>query len=266
MPVIHRNVTRTILDTTETTLETRTPTGNALAFVLTSASKFYLGFKKPFTTRYFHFSTDNATQRTITVKYWNGTAFTAVEDFVDQTLGFTQSGFISWQNVGDWREKAQTPVIDVDLFWVEITVDDALDNGTALQSLLNLFSDDGLVEGYYPDLISDTRYLPEGKTDYIQQHLAAKDLVVLRLKQDKIINDESRIIDINEVAVATVHAFVWILVNPIARDEGEINFAKEAFKNFNRELNKVPHDFDHDDSGIVETDEEGLGSVVIKRI
>ena len=265
MSVINRNITRTILDSTETTLQTRSPSSDTLTFELTSSSKFYVGFNYRFTTRYFHFDTLNTTQRTISVKYWNGTAYAAVEDLIDQTLGFTRSGFISWANLSDWVEYAQSPLSDKELYWIEVTVNDSLDAGTKLQSVLNLFSDDDLVRSYYPELISDARYLPPGRDDFIEQHVAAKDLTVLRLKQDGLIEHEGQIIDINEVAVSAVHAFRWIVLNPIAKDDSDKESADKAYDNFIRELNRVKIDVDFDESGIIEEDEEKAGNIVIIR-
>ena len=99
----------------------------------------------------------------------------------------------------------------------------------------------------------------------MDQLVAAKDLVALRLKQDDIIQDESQILDINEVAVAAAHATAWIILSPIAVDEGDVNRAKEAFGNFNHELNKVKLDFDYDNSGIIDEPEKNIGNVFIVR-
>lgn len=266
MPVIDRHVTRTIFNATESTRETRTHNTDALAFVMVNAvDNFYVGFKHPFASRYFNFGTLNATPQTITVKYWDGDSFEVVEDVIDQTAGFTQNGFLSWENKDDWREVAQTPVDDEELFWIQISVSGTMDGGTTLQSLPNLFCDDNLVKVYYPEFLSDSRYLPSNRTDFIEQYEAAKNLVVLRLKQDGIIKDEGDIIDINEVAISTVHAFAWTLLNPIAVDEGDVIRASAAFDNFNRELNKVRLDLDFDNSGIITDRELNEGNVFIKR-
>lgn len=266
MSVINRNVTRTIKNTTESTLETKSISSDELAFNLQTTDEFFIGFKKPFTTRYFHFATANTEAATVSLEYWDGSDWSDVEDLVDQTQGFQQSGFLSWQNPGDWVALKQDPVSDRELFWVKLTVSANLSAGTSLQALLNLFCDNDLVSKYYPEIISDDRYLPEGKSDFIEQYEAAKDLVVLRLKQSKIIEDESQIIDINEVAVASVHAFAWILLNPIANSEEQEDRAKKARDNFNSELNEVRLDLDLDDSGVIETDEEEIGHIVIPRM
>lgn len=167
MPVIHRNITRTILDSTETTLETKTPATDALDFVIGAANNFYIGFKKPFTTRYFHWATANTNSISVSVETWDGSQWQGVEDLVDQTIGFTRDGFLSWQNraSGAWKPSTQAPVSDKELYWARVTVSGDLSAGTSLQSVLNLFCDEDAVRAYYPYLITDERYLPEGRTD-----------------------------------------------------------------------------------------------------
>lgn len=261
MSLIRRNVTRAIYNTTEVTREIDTPDATTLSFVMTTSDALYVGFKKPFASRYFHFATLNTNSRTLTVQYWDGTTWVAVEDVVDQTLGFTANGFLSWQNPGGWKPVAQTPIVDVELYWIKITVSGSLSAGTSLQAVLNLFCDDSLVKAYYPDLISDDRWLPEGYTNFLLQYVAAKDLVVKRLKADGIITDESMVLDVNEVALAAVHAAAHIIMFPIARGEDDRQAAADAERKMNQELNKVKFDFDTNNSGVIETIEQDQGNV-----
>ncbi len=268
MPAVNRNVTRTIKNTTETTRQTQSVSATTLAFNLQTTDEFYIGFKKPFSTRYIALGTANATAVTVTVKYWNGTAYTTVEDLIDGTVGLTQSGFLSWKNATDWEKVAQSGVSDEELYWIELTVGTNLDSGCTLQSVTNLFCDSTMLREYYPELVSDTSYLPPGRSDFMEQFVAAKNLVVTRLKKDKIIEDESQIIDINEVAIAAVHATAYIILNALATLEGSES-AKEravmALESMNQELNEVRLDLDLDNSGVIEEDEEEVGNVVYTR-
>lgn len=265
MPAINRNITRTIKNTTETTIETQSPSATTLAFNLQTTDNFYIGFKKPFTTRYFCLDTVNATTSIVSIAYWDGDSFEAVEDVIDQTIGFTESGFISWENKTDWRVVAQPGVADVELFWIRLTVSVNLDSGTLLQSVLNLFNDDVMLRQYYPELLSDARWLPPGRTTFIDQFLAAKNLVVQRLKRDQIIDDESQIIDINEVAIAAVYASAHIIFNPISPDEVDRERSKDAKDLMNSELNGVRLDLDLDDTGTIDEGEKDVGNIVFTR-
>ncbi len=264
--MINRRVTRTILETTETTSETQSLSSDALAFVLTDAQKFYVGFQGRFASRHFAMGTANTNAATLTVKYWDGTAFTAVEDLLDQTDGMTKSGFISWQNVQDWVTVEQTPVDDVALYWIEITTDTTFSVGTTLQSVITLFSDDEMLRIFYPELINDATYLPAGRTDFLEQHNAARIKVLRRLKQRNKIQDDEQIIDVNEVAEASVHCAAWMILNPIARSESDQELRDEAFENFEREIRESDIRPDLNKDGVVvEAEREIVRTAIITR-
>ena len=265
MSLVNRNITRSILNTTETTEKTASIASNPLAFVVGAADFFYLGFQRPFTTRHFSFSNVNSNALTLSVSTWDGTAFQAVEDFVDQTLGLTKSGFISWKNRGDWQKGPRTPLTIPELYWARVGFSASASVATALQSVLNLFSDDDLLRAYYPELVSDSRYLPPSRTDFLEQHEAAKNLIVLRLIQMKAIEEENQIIDANEVCIAAVHACAYLILNPIAVDDTAIKRRDKAFDDMNYELKATKDHFDRDDDGITTPQEERFGSVFISR-
>ena len=269
--MLNRRVTRTILGTTETTSKTVSPNADTVAFALVTTSEFYVGFHGPFASRYFQMgSTVNAVASVLTVSYWDGSAWTAVDDLLDQTsvagATFAQSGFISWEPPTGWSKRALTGVdSDIELYWVKLTVSANFTAGTVLQSVLNLFCDDATVRAYYPELITDTGYLPSSRTNFLEQYEAAKNLVVLRLKQRRLIDDESQILDPNEVAVAAVHAFAWIILNPIARTDEQRSVADEALKNFNKEIGSTALSVDQDKSGTI-SDAERAATISTPRI
>lgn len=266
MSLTRRNVTRTVKNSTETTTATDSPSSTTTPFALQTTDKFYVGLRNPFACRYFQLAgTANVQSLAVAVKYWNGTEFVAVEDLVDQTIGFTTSGFISWVNPGGWKKKALSPITDLELYWIEVSVSANMTAGATLQSVLNLFSDDAHVRVHYPELISDSRYLPPDRTDYLEQHVAARDLVVRRLKADGVIKDESQLIDPNEVALAAVHAFAYVLLNPISRSEEDRARAKAALDDMGMELSKVRLDIDQNQDGIIEEIEEETGNSFRKR-
>lgn len=70
----------------------------------------------------------------------------------------------------------------------------------------------------------------------------------------------------NEVAIPAIHAFAWIVMYPIAVDEGDKLRANDALDAFYNELNSVKIDLDWDDSGIIEDDEKDIGNIFIARL
>lgn len=264
MPATYRNQTRTIKNSTESTLSTGSPTATTLAFNLQTTDAFYVGSKQPFTSRYFKLGTVNAVAGTLTVKYWDGSAYTAVTDVIDQTNNFFNDGWISWTNGTNWVAKAQTGCAE-ELYWIQITVSANMTAGATLQWCGNLFNDSELLRAYYPELITDTRYLPDSRTDFLEQYIAARDLVTRRLKQEHIIQDESQILDIDQVAVAATHATAWIILNPISSQNAEDERAAKAQDEMNKELARVKLSFDYDNSGAIDEVEENTGDVFFVR-
>lgn len=248
--LLNRRKIRTIKNTTDTTEETRTLNSKPLSFVLTTGDKFYLGFHDRFASRYFSFATANTNTTALTVKFWDGDAFVAVDDVIDQTFGFTESGFLSWVNDTKWQTKVQTGT-EGELFWIEISVSADLSAGTSLEAVINIFSDDDLLRGYYPELVSDTRFQPPGRSDLLEQHVAGKNLVVQRMIQKKVIDKESQIIDINPVALAAVHATASIIMAPIAISEAQDKLLDDARSQFERELTQSIYEIDSNSDGVV---------------
>ena len=259
--ILDRNKTRTILNTTETTSETGSINNSLLAFQLLGSDFFYIGFKGRFASRYFDIGTVNSNSANITVEYWNGTAWTEVEDLVDQTAGFTQSGFISWLNMTDWQPREQDPIVSdggevLKMFYIRLSTDTSFSVGTTLESVINLYSDDDLVRNLFPEIISDDRYLPPGRTNFLEQHFEAKNRVVRRMKQKNLIEDEAQIIDINEVAEAAAWAMIIIVLSPIATSEELSLILLRAKNNFESELSRINKNVDLNEDGVVTKGEE----------
>lgn len=269
--MINRAVTRTVLNSDEVTNKTAFQSVDTQAFNLQTTDSFYLGSTGKFSSRYFDLKAPNGSASVLTVQYWNGSTWVDVDDLVDQTSqsGKTmyKSGFISWVNKTDWVKCSLTGVdSDVELYWVKLTVSANLDSGTIIQSIANLFSDDDMLRIYYPEIANDPNYLPDGKKNFVDQHWAAKNLVVLRLKQRKLIADESQIIDISDVAQAAVHAVAWIIINPIASSDEKQALAARAWEAFGEEINSTNLHVDQDKDGILsDAEKTDLNSTWVTR-
>ncbi len=264
--MINREVTRTILNAAETTADTRTLSGSTLAFEIGAADKFYIGFPGRFASRYFKIGTANSNSVTFTMKTFNGTDFQPVKDFVDQTDTLGKSGWMHWENRDDWVLSKQAPINDKELYWAEFTVSGDLSAGTTLETVLNLFSDDTDLSVYYPTLVSDSRFLPDGQSDFLKQHEAAKNLVVLRLKQRKLIIFEHQIIDSNTVNVATVHACAKYIFGGLDGSEEILALKQEAEDDFDTEISSTRLNVDQNEDGKVdEAEKRDVGSETFVR-
>jgi hypothetical protein len=252
---------RVLLNASDITTAASKPNSSTTPLVILTTDALYLGWHERFASRFFQFSTLNTNPTSITVQYWDGSAYSAVEDVIDQTLGFTANGFLSWVNKSNWTKHDQDPLVDEQLYWIKITVSADLSAGTVLSAIMNLICDDDIVRSLYPEVISDSRYLPPGRTNFLDQYLLAKDLVVTRLIQKKVINDESQIIDINQVSIAAAHAAVMAILTPIARSDEAILILNRARDNFESLLTEVNFAIDEDmDGKISETERSQITS------
>lgn len=254
--ILTRDITRVIAPSgIEITSATADPTATTASIAMTSGTdRLYLGFNGKFASRYFQMGTVNPGAPSLVVEYWDGSAWAEVLDVIDETIGFQNSGFISWVNKDDWKKTTVSPIDDVELYYVRVSSTAPFAVGVTLQSCLNIYSDDLLLRRYYPELVSDARYLPPGRTDFLEQHVAAKNRVVNKLKQRRVIEDESQIIDINEVAEAATHAVAEIILAPIKADDILINRARKAFE---FELDDLVKHIDQNKDGQVSDFERG---------
>lgn len=267
--MINRRVTRIINNSAEITALLSTPDGTNYVPVLLSTDFLYFGFHGKFASRYIQVGVVNSVVSALTIEYWNGATWTVVDDLIDQTaIGgktLAQSGFISWQNKDDWKKKALAPIdSDIEMYWLRLSVSVSLDALTALKCVLNVFSDDNILRAYFPELVSDVNYLPSNQTSFLQQHVAAKDLVVLRLKQRKIIDDESEIIDANDVAVAATYAAAKLILQPIATGDAPKELLSLASKGFDSEISRVSFATDEGDGKI--DDEERVQDLSVEMV
>ena len=257
--MIYRRKLRTILNSTETTQKTDSIATDTLAFVLATSDAFYIGWPQKFAARYFAFGTLNTNSISLAVTAWDGTAWTAVDDLIDQTRGFTQNGWVSWKNLSNWTKKALTPVDDEELFWIRVKVSGATSAGTALQAVLNLFCDDVTLAAYFPELIADTRYLPRNRTNFLEQYEAAKNMVVQKLYQAKAIKNEAMVLNPEELAVPAAHAAAYIILNGIPNpDEDLRDRKKDILDNLEFWLSDSVRSLDLDNSGEIEPEEENI--------
>lgn len=255
--MLFRNQLRAIYPAgTEVTGKIETISQDSLAFALTTAQYLYLGFHQRFTSRYFYLSTVNSVSTSLTVEAYDGTDWTAVKNLVDDTQGFTRSGWIGWNNDAanvPWEKSALSPITDVELYWVRITTGTNLHASTALQAILNLFLDDRAMKQWYPEMISDTRYLPTGATNFYEQYRAATNLVTQELIRLKAIDDESQVLDFHEVQTAAAHAAAYCILSGIPNlTEAQVARMDSILEQMKFWVEKAFTSFDTDDSGELE--------------
>jgi hypothetical protein len=154
-----------------------------------------------------------------------------------------------------------------ELYWVRVSVSANLSAGTTLQSCLNLFSSDEMLRVYYPWLVSDTRFLPTGRSNFLEQHVAAKDLAVKHLRDRRVIEDESQVINPEVVSPAAIHAAAYLILLPVATSDAYRQLRDDAMKMFVSEIGQTILSTDQNRDGVVDEEErrDVISSIFVVR-
>lgn len=139
-------------------------------------SYLYVGFYKPINSCFVSLSTANTNANSFTAEYYNGSSWTAVSDFYDDTKGFTRSGFMTWDR--NQTNQASTTINSTSLFWIRLRPS-VTHSATTLNGINFLFADDQDLTYEVPE-ITDTNHLA-GKTSHILTHVAARNEILQSL-------------------------------------------------------------------------------------
>ena len=149
--------------------------GDTESITLTAAGHLYIGFSKAVRSVYFHATTLSTGTRTTTVSYYDGSAWVAA-DSMDDTKGFTRSGFITWILPEDMHK---TTVNALELWWIRIDV--SVDTSAmVVQAISGLFSDDNELKKEFPKIM-DAGFLL-GQTSHVLIHEATRDDIMQRFR------------------------------------------------------------------------------------
>ena len=151
--------------------------------LVAAEDKLYVGYEKPINAFYLELEVANTTTNIMSLKYFNGSAFTAVKDYKDDTKGMTRSGFVHWQRDqvdADGRlDEAKTTINGLEQYWYEVTVSADHSVGTELKGLNLVFADDEDLRGEVPE-IADFRNASE--SSFILVHQAVKNELIQDLR------------------------------------------------------------------------------------
>jgi len=147
--------------------------------------KLYVGNEKPIDKFFAQMLTANTNANTLTLKYYNGTSFVSVSGFLDDSRGFTRSGFVSWTRPTTDNEtlEVQTTINGSEQYWYEITTSADHSAGSKIQALNLVFSDDQDIKREIPELITKTGNFPSGETSHILQHVSSRDEIIQEINR-----------------------------------------------------------------------------------
>jgi hypothetical protein len=241
------------------------PGAKTLVYALSDSNFIYMGSEGKFASRFFGLSVPNTADEELVVEYWNGSTWNSVEDLIDQTFGLSENGFVFWTNKTDWMKQI-LPGIDKSLFYVRVSATGAMDLTLAFDSILDVYSDDKALEYYYPELVTDTRFLPENQTNFIPQHLASARKCVDELKSRGLVEGPDQILDGMQLTRAAVHACAMIILRPIVRDDQFLSLYEDAERSFRSAIGELTFDVDKNKDGVIsEYEKQNINFVSVVR-
>lgn len=149
----------------------------SLAALSSTQDYLYFGLYKQFSSIYVEVSTANAAAKTLAVQYYDGTTWSSVTNLIDDTKGFSRSGFLRFDpSPSGWDN---TTVNSVDKFWIRIRPTADFDAGCALQGMNIVYSDDQDLLSEEPNLLNQRA---SGETTFILRHQSSRDDIVQHIR------------------------------------------------------------------------------------
>lgn len=187
----------------------------------------YIGSFLPFNHKHFDIGTVNDQSASLTVEIWDGSAWVAAVDIIDQTstsgVPLSKDGIISWSSDVDdspWNREQKSEDITgltgtkiYNMYWVRLSYSASLNASTSLEYIGHKFSKDAQLYDVYPEF-NDSNVLTSfetGKTDWEEQHYLAADYIIRDLKQDNAIVTADQLLDWQIFREASIHACAMII-------------------------------------------------------
>jgi len=162
---------------------------NSEVVALNSAEDYlYVGFEKPINRFYVEMSVKNTVSNSFSAEYNAAAGFTALPGFLDDSRGFTRSGFVNWERPVDLATDDKTLEVTVEVngqeaFWYRFRPTSTHDALTALQGLNIVFADDEDIRAEIQELSTDPRWKPSNTDSHILIHQSARDEIIQKMRR-----------------------------------------------------------------------------------
>jgi hypothetical protein len=245
----------------------------------TTPDYIYIGRRKPWNSVFVEMGTTvNSVASVLTAEYYNedDAAWTALPLLVEDTRGFSRSGFIKWatpRNAALNLLEGEVAINSVTQYWIRIQSDANITAGTSFKGVGLVYSDDQDLKREDPKIYS---LLPTDENDtaltsHILSHVTARDAIIQQLRTDGKFKldvttqeaedlDEYDILDIDQVREASkFKAISHIYFN--ASDSPEDIYWQKFKKyegKYDAAMNMVLLTIDKNDDGNQSGGEKGL--------
>ena len=219
--------------------------GNAALALVASQDKLYIGADAPFNHRYFQMAVVNDQASVASVEIWDGSAWRAAVNVVDETAvsgaSLGQSGILSWTPNRHYGWGLEDTTEDIPalaslkiygLYWVRITWSADLKATTSIAYCGHKFATDADLETQYPDLAKSATKtaFKAGKTDWNDQHVVAAEAIIRDLKNRQIVWSRNQVLGWEMFNAAAVHKVAEIIMRGFGDDwSDERQAAREAY-------------------------------------
>ena len=229
----------------------------------------YVGFYKPINVFYVELETANTNSGTLTGEYWNGTAWTSLEGFFDETASLERSGFMQWD-----RNQVDEEAVTVDskeLFWYRFRPS-VTHSTTTFKGLNIVFADD---QDLKKENFEVSEKLPSGESSHILTHVAARDEIIQWLRN----NGHSKkdfntgklkditafdLLDLGQIKLAATYLAMSKILFAVSDEPGDIfqEKSREYRSLYKQAIKTFFLDIDNDDDGIQDTAEKLASNTV----
>lgn len=206
--------------------------GSKVVPLIAAEDFLYIGSRLPFNHIFFKLNIPNTLPTSMTPKYWDGSAWVSFVESTDETIGFTQSGFLTfvpnrnnpWKmcstNYSGQSVVGLESVTIYDLYWIRLEFSADFNPLTEMQWLGNLFSNDYDLGGIYPDFVRTNVKIgfEAGKTSWEEQHAIAGKILIEDLVNKGVIDDGAQILNRSDYTLASVYKVAEIICNSFGDD------------------------------------------------
>jgi hypothetical protein len=202
----------------------------------------------------------------VKISICDGTTFTEVLDVVDETYGFTKSGFITFtpHKSQPWCASDTENITELSTFsmaqryWIKI---EATFTSCDINWIGNLFTDDDDIKDEFFDLCSEDMYAALGTTSHLVKHIRAAELIVNQLKTGSILYNEGALLvrtDYRPASIMKVAEMVYMQLGSAYVDQ-----MNNCRKEFMDRMSKTQPKLDKNNNA---TESAGSGTIATGRL
>ncbi len=218
----------------------------------------YIGATAPFNNIWIDFTSPaSPAVGTPIIEARFGQQWKPVVDIMDQTAGMSISGRISWSlsYLSGWEKTPKSETVGItgsnvyDRYWLRISW--PVDFEADIAYIGQKFSDDSILESYYPDLLKTDIMAgyKAGKTNWNEQHFMASDAILKDLRKRNIIVDKSQVFDWQAFEEASCHKVAEIAYSAFGAAYND--HVIRARKRYEEEMNMKGMNIDTDLNGVL---------------